>query len=71
MTLSYHLGYLETILVHLTRRQGFAGKTDLTFFNIWDLVMFFHLKLEQTKGNPQKNKGNDINKDGDGDKDSP
>ena len=39
MTLSYHLGYLETILVRSTRRQSFAGKTDSTFYNIWDLVI--------------------------------
>ena len=39
MTLSYHLGYLETILVHPTRRQSFAGKLDSTFYNIWDLVI--------------------------------
>ena len=39
MTLSYHLGYLETILVHPTRRQSFAGKSDSTFYNIWDLVV--------------------------------
>ena len=39
MTLSYHLGYLETILVHPTRRQSFAGKTDSTFYNIRDLVI--------------------------------
>ena len=71
MTLSYRLGYLETILVHPKTRQGFAGKTNSTFYNIWDLVIFFLLKLEQTKGNPQKDKGSDINKDGDGDKDSP
>ena len=39
MTLSYHLGYLKTILVHLTRRQSFAGKSDWTFCNIWDCVI--------------------------------
>ena len=39
MTLSYHLGYLVTILVHPTRRQSFAGKLHSTFRNIWDLVI--------------------------------
>ena len=34
MTLSYHLGYLENILVHPTRRQSLAGKADLTIYNI-------------------------------------
>ena len=36
-----HLGYLETILVHPTRRQSFAGKSDSTFYNIWDLVIWW------------------------------
>ena len=39
-TLSYHLGYLETILVHPMRRQSFAGKSDSTFYNIWNLVIW-------------------------------
>ena len=29
----------ETILVHPTRRQSFAGKSDSTFYNIWHLVV--------------------------------
>ena len=40
MTLNYHLGYLETILVHPTRRQSFSGKSDSTFYNIWNLVIW-------------------------------
>ena len=35
-----NLIYLETILVHPTRRQNFAGKLDSTFHNIWDLVLY-------------------------------
>ena len=34
MTLTYHLSYLETILVHPTRRQSFAGKLHSTLRNI-------------------------------------
>ena len=40
MTLTYHLSYLETILVHPTRRQSFAGKLHSTFRNIWAFVVF-------------------------------
>ena len=39
MSLSYHLGCLETILVHPTWRENFAGKLHSTFYNIWDLVV--------------------------------
>ena len=39
MTLSYHLGCLETILVHPTWRENFAGKLHSNFYNIWDLVV--------------------------------
>ena len=34
MTLSYNLAYQETVLVHHTRCQIFARKTDSTFYNI-------------------------------------
>ena len=39
MALSYNLGYQESISVHPTRRQIFAGKTDSTFPNIWQWVV--------------------------------
>ena len=39
MALSYNLGYHEIISVHPTRRQIFAGKTDSTFWNIWQWVV--------------------------------
>ena len=39
MALSYKLGYQESISVHPTRRQTFAGKPYLTFLNIWDRVV--------------------------------
>ena len=39
MALSYNLGYQEIISVHPTRRQIFAGKTDSTFWNIWQWVI--------------------------------
>ena len=35
MALSYNLGYQESISVHPTRRQIFAGKPYSTFPNIW------------------------------------
>ena len=37
--LSYNLAYQEIISVHPTRRQIFAGKTDSTFWNIWQWVI--------------------------------
>ena len=40
MTLSYKLAYQETILVHPTRRQIFAGKPDSAVYNIWDLLIY-------------------------------
>jgi len=39
MALSYNLAYQESISVHPTRRQIFAGKTDSTFWNIWQWVV--------------------------------
>ena len=39
MALSYNLGYQESISVHPTRRQIFAGKSDSTFWNIWEWVI--------------------------------
>ena len=41
MALSYNLGYQESISVHLTRRQIFAGKPYFTFWNIWEWVIFW------------------------------
>ena len=42
MALSYNLGYQESISVHPTRRQIFAGKPYWTFPNIWEwLILFF------------------------------
>ena len=38
MALSYNLAYHEIISVHPTRRQIFAGKSDSTFWNIWQWV---------------------------------
>ena len=40
MALSYNLAYQEIISVHPTRRQIFAGKTDSTFWNIWQWVVY-------------------------------
>ena len=46
MVLSYNLGYQESMSVHPTRRQIFAGKLDSTFPNIWQwLIFYFHLHL--------------------------
>ena len=39
MTLSYNLAYQQTILVHPTRCQIFAGKPYSTFWNTWDLLI--------------------------------
>ena len=39
MAFSYSLGYQESISVHPTRRQIFAGKPDSTFPNIWEWLI--------------------------------
>ena len=39
MALSYNLGYQETISVHPTRRQNFAGKPYSTLPNIWEWLI--------------------------------
>ena len=39
MALSYNLDYQESISVHPTRRQNFAGKPYSTFWNIWEWVI--------------------------------
>ena len=39
MGLSYNLGYQESISVHPTRRQNFAGKVYSIFPNIWQWVI--------------------------------
>ena len=43
MALSYNLGYQESITVHPTRRQIFAGKPYSTFPNIWEWVLYPYL----------------------------
>ena len=35
-----NFSYQETILVHPTRRQIFAGKPDSAVYNIWDLLIY-------------------------------
>ena len=44
MALSYNLGYQESISVHPTRRQIFAGKPDSTFPNIWQWLIHRNIK---------------------------
>ena len=39
MALSYSLGYQESISVHPTRRQNFAGKPYSNFPNIWEWLV--------------------------------
>ena len=39
MALSYNLGYQESISVHPSRRQIFAGKPYSTFPNIWEWLI--------------------------------
>ena len=39
MALSYNLGYQESISVHPTRRQNFAGKVYSNFPNIWEWLI--------------------------------
>ena len=40
MALSYNLGYQESISVHPTRSQNFAGKVYSNFPNIWEWVVW-------------------------------
>jgi len=40
MALSYNLGYQESISVHPTRRQNFAGKPYSNFPNIWEWLIY-------------------------------
>ena len=47
MALSYNLAYQEIILVHPTKRQIFAGKTDSTFWNIWQWVIHHEIYAKQ------------------------
>ena len=42
MALSYNLGYQESISVHPTRRQNFAGKVYSNFPNIWEWLINIH-----------------------------
>ena len=46
MALSYNLGYQESISVHPTRRQIFAGKPYSTFPNIWEWLIYFQYESE-------------------------
>ena len=46
MALSYNLGYQESISVHPTRRQNFAGKPFSDFPNIWEWLI---LNIKNTK----------------------
>ena len=41
MALSYDLGYQESISVHPTRRQIFAGKPYSTFPNMWQWLIYW------------------------------
>ena len=41
MALSYNLGYQESISVHPTRHQNFAGKPYSNFPNIWEWLMIY------------------------------
>ena len=41
MALSYNLGYQESISVHPTRRQNFAGKPYSNFPNIWEWLILW------------------------------
>ena len=53
MALSYNLAYQEIISVHPTRRQIFADKSDSTFWNIWEWVIYLLLlcvKMNWTSG---------------------
>ena len=40
MHLRLKMKFLGAILVHPVRRQNFAGKMHLRFYNIWDCVIF-------------------------------
>ena len=52
MALSYNLGYQESISVHPTRRQNFAGKPYSNFPNIWEwLIYTLHNITEYLRGN--------------------
>ena len=43
------MGYQESISVHPTRRQIFAGKPDSTFPNIWEWLLYtFYLIFDAT-----------------------
>ena len=48
MALSYNLAYQEIISVHPRRRQTFAGKTDSTFWNIWQWVIYIIKRITAT-----------------------
>ena len=42
MALSFNLGYQESISVHPTRRQNFAGKVYPNFPNIWEWLIYIY-----------------------------
>ena len=56
MALSYNLGYQESISVHPTRRQIFAGKPYLTFPNIWEWLVSPSPNLQTQIAGPKKYK---------------
>ena len=45
MALSYNLSYQESISVHPTRRQNFAGKPYSNFPNIWEWLIYVYVCL--------------------------
>ena len=56
MALSYNLGYQESISLHPTRRQNFAGKPYSNFPNIWEWLLYFHFYfLQELKTKKRKN----------------
>ena len=51
MALSYNLGYQESISVHPTRRQNFAGKVCSNFPNIWEWLIYRYNDRNKDKYN--------------------
>ena len=46
MALSFNLGYQESISVHPTKRQNFAGKVYSNFPNIWEWLISYIVKIQ-------------------------
>ena len=59
MALSYNLGYQESISVHPTRHQNFAGKVYSNFPNIWEWLLYAIDDTCQEKKHAQHEKQND------------